>query len=121
MNISLRTHVRAAAALLISAILFGCDVGDVTTACDFRAEEKSLPRCQERSGLMLDGAFESLCTSGKGTFIDGACPTDARIGGCELDSGDAGRNRVVDWYYAPSTEADVKAKCVDEDAPFVTE
>jgi hypothetical protein len=121
MKLLTRIHASAAVALLSLALPLGCDVGDQTTACDFRATETSLPRCQERSGLMVDGTFESLCGAGKGTFIDAACPTDSRIGGCELDDGSAGRNRVVDWYYAPAAEADVKAQCTDDGVPFVTQ
>lgn len=91
-----------------------CDVGGEAVGCDFRdAPEGGLsngpePRCQERSGI---GArtFGPSCESVGGAVVEGGCPRDGIVFGCDL--GDSGTDPVIDWYYAPLTDADTETYC----------
>lgn len=85
--------------------LWGC-LGTNTIACDFRATRN---RCQERSGLQATNApaFQGTCEVASGLYLDGPCPRDAIVAGCDM--GD-----VTDWYYAPATIADATSACAGE-------
>lgn len=88
----------------------GCDIIG-TTSCDFR--EGSVngpePRCQERSGVQGGGeTFKTACEALQGEAIEGECPQEGIVLGCDL-GGD-----VIDWYYSPKTEEEVKADCENE-------
>lgn len=85
--------------------LSGC-LGGGTIACDFRDDDGD--RCQERSGIQAANppAFQATCEASTGSYIDGPCPREGIVAGCDTGSGE-----VIDWYYAPTTEAEVMATC----------
>ena len=84
-------------------LTLGCSlqVGGVN-ACDFRADDQ---RCQERTGTQASPAFEPTCQASEGAFLNQACPREGIVGGCKIS------NDVVDWYYAPRTEEQVRSEC----------
>lgn len=91
----------------------GCVGG--TTSCDFRdgSVNGPEPRCQERSGLQGGATFKATCEGLGAEGIDGSCPADGIVLGCEIGPD------VVDWYYAPRTEDEIKADCADEGGTIV--
>lgn len=97
--------------------LGGCGVLVDTVGCDFRdgSANGPEPRCQERSGLQGNLAFQETCETLGGELVDGGCPDEDQIVfGCELGAD------VVDWYYPPKTAADADQDCDGEsilDAP----
>lgn len=100
----------------------GCG-GNNVYHCDFTNSEDPEPRCQERSndipgpGAALTAeTYQETCEAVQGDGGDGACP-DGAVAGCEYPEG--GAERVIDWYYAPKTLADVEAECEDDDATLV--
>jgi hypothetical protein len=94
--------------VLASAMALGGCLGGNTIACDFRAAHE---RCQDRSGVQAANplAFQGTCEAAGGAYLDEACPRDGIVGGCDMGDGD-----VIDWYYAPRTEADVASECEGE-------
>ena len=92
----------ASSVVSFASLLSGC-FGDAVIACDFRERQS---RCQERHGTQAANppAFEALCGTSNGDYIDGPCPTAGVVAGCEM--GD-----VIDWYYAPRTREDVVSSC----------
>lgn len=116
MTLSIKTTLLSVAVLsLFSAASSGC-IG-ATTSCDFREDSVNgpEPRCQERSGFQGGAAFKAACEGLEGEGIDGSCPQDGIVLGCDI----SGDGTVVDWYYAPRTEDDVKADCESDDGKIV--
>ena len=86
--------------------------GDDLIACDFRTDDN---RCQDRSGLQAANpiAFEATCEAAAGSYLSDGCPREGVVAGCDITSpGSSGR--VIDWYYAPTTAADVELACEGE-------
>lgn len=103
--------------VLLSALVIlpvGCGFG-TTTSCDFRegGVNGAEPRCQERSGFQGGETFKAACDALQAKPIDGPCPDDGIVLGCEVGGSD-----VIDWYYPPKTEDEVRADC---DADSVVE
>lgn len=90
--------------LVALALPLGGCFGDLVIACDFRGD--GADRCQERRGTQAANppAFEALCGTGGGDYLDSACPAEGIVAGCR--EGD-----VTDWYYAPLTRAEVVMRC----------
>lgn len=91
-------------------LLAGCGALDSATGCDFReAATSPEPRCQERTGLQATG-FDVTCEGIGGVAVDGGCPTEGIVAGCDITAaGTSGE--VIDWYYAPETVETVTADC----------
>ena len=92
--------------------------GTSTYHCDFvNATSAQEDRCQERSVDPLVGAtseqtFLDTCETAQGVPGSGPCETAGIVAGCLFD--DAGLETVTDWYYAPTTLAQVEAECDGE-------
>jgi hypothetical protein len=100
-------------------LLLACIDLDLATGCDFRdgSVNGPEPRCQERTGAQSAG-FDAMCESLGGTAVDGGCPTDGIVAGCDLSvAGTAGE--IFDWYYAPETAETVAVTCDEDGAPVV--
>ena len=119
----MHTH-RAALLAIVSvlAVTAACDIGE-KVGCDFRVvDEDGLnngaeDRCQERSGIGATG-FGASCEGIGGTVVDGGCPVEGIVFGCDL--GDSGTDPVIDWYYAPHTIDEAEQLCGSDtivDAP----
>lgn len=95
-------------------LLTGCGALDASVGCDFRDGSLAGPeaRCQERSGAQASG-FDAMCEGLGATPIDGGCEMEGVVAGCEtLAAGAAGQ--IVDWYYEPTTPAEVDESCEGE-------
>lgn len=103
--------------LLALASIFGgtsgCAFGG-PIACDFRSDGEN--RCQERRGTQAANppAYQALCSASDGTYNDTGCPSEGRVGGCQV-----GSSEVIDWYY-DTTETVVRERCAREDQTFVS-
>lgn len=101
----------------LSPLAFGCGLGGGTTGCDFR--EGSLngpePRCQDWIGGVVGVSYEQTCKTAGGKVCSGGCPHDGIVAGCEQKTSNADGSRMIDWYYSPKTEAQVKADCTSPD------
>jgi len=118
-------HNTCAALLAVVATVIvssACGAGE-KVGCDFRAvDEEGLnngneDRCQERAGLGATG-FAATCEGIGGTVVDGGCPTEGIVFGCDL--GESGTDPVIDWYYAPHTVDEAEQECGSDtivDAP----
>lgn len=116
MTIGIKAALLSVAVLsLFPVALSGCIGGK--TSCDFRdgSVNGPEPRCQERSGIQASTAFSTTCSALQGEAIDGACPQDGLVLGCDI----SGDGTVVDWYYAPKTEDEVKADCESDNGEIV--
>lgn len=93
---------------LAGALGAGC-FGDDVIACDFRGDDD---RCQDRTGLQAANpvAFQATCETAAGRYLSDGCPREGIVAGCDITSpGSTGS--VIDWYYAPTTVADVDREC----------
>jgi hypothetical protein len=105
--------VRLALIAVAVAVLAACAGG---ASCDLR-EADDPPRCQERTGLQGTPLFSEFCDPVGGTGVNGGCPdADQIVGGCRQTSVGG---EIIDWYYAPVTEDEVRATCGDEGTTFV--
>jgi hypothetical protein len=81
--------------------------------CDFRegGANGAEDRCQERSGLGAP-VFSAACETLQGTVVEGGCPREGIVVGCQVgEEGDG--TPVIDWYYAPMTREEVETqKCL---------
>jgi hypothetical protein len=104
-----RLHALGLAALATLSFTQGCANA---VGCDFREapDGRQEDRCQERRGFQALGAFGATCDGLGGETIDGGCPTEDIVAGCDL----GGDGDVIDWYYPPKTRADVEAECEGE-------
>lgn len=95
-------------------LLLACSLLDQTVGCDFRNGSLNGPedRCQDRDGAQATG-FDAACEAAGGEVVDGGCPTDGVVAGCELEGGSAA-GTVTDWYYGPETVESVTAECDGE-------
>lgn len=116
MKLSIQTTILSAVALTVLLVASPGCIGS-TTSCDFREHSVNgpEPRCQERSGIQGGAAFKASCEALQGEAIDGSCPQDGIVLGCDI----SGDGTVVDWYYAPKTEDDVKADCESDHGEIV--
>jgi len=88
--------------------LGGCGVVFDTVGCDFREDSANgpEPRCQERSGLQGNIAFQETCDTLAGELVDGGCPDeDEIVFGCQQGAD------VIDWFYPPKTMDDADNEC----------
>lgn len=109
------TLLTLALSMMVLAPL-GCVGG--TTSCDFREETNSPePRCQERGGIQSTPAFKTTCDSLGAKGIDGPCPEEGIVLGCDISPGTGGT--VIDWYYEPKTEDEIEQDCADEGGTIV--
>lgn len=96
--------------------------GAVTAACDQRAQ---LGACTE---YVAGGAYlttlgadlaRSVCQAGTGTWLDGPCPAEGRVGTCTMTEGPAGGTVIA--YYAgggrPFDAEAARAACTEGDQP----
>ncbi len=103
--------MRTAVVMMVMA-LGGCGVVFDTVGCDFRdgSANGPEPRCQERSGIQGNLAFQETCEALGGALEDGGCPDeDEIVFGCS-----AGAD-VTDWYYPPKTADDADQECGSSD------
>jgi hypothetical protein len=102
---------KSCVALFALTTMSACGGFGSYVACDFR--EGSLngkeDRCQERYGISAP-TFEQACKASGGKSSSGRCPSTGVVGGCELGTQGDG-TKVVDWYYAPMTQANAKKEC----------
>jgi hypothetical protein len=98
-------------ALLAAPALTAC--GDSIYGCDFSMTSEA--RCQERTSSLPTGeaAFKTLCETGQGTYLADGCPKTGIVGGCDITATGSAED-VIDWYYAPKTEAEVRMTCETE-------
>ena len=100
-------------------LLLACVDLDLAVGCDFRdgSVNGPEPRCQERTGAQSAG-FDATCEALGGTAVDGGCPSEGIVAGCDLSvAGTAGE--VIDWYYDPKTVEEITTECTDDDATFI--
>lgn len=117
MTLSIKTALLSIAAVsLLCAAPLGCDIGG-TVSCDFRdgSVNGPEPRCQERSGIQASSSFKAFCDGLQGKSIDGPCP-DSPVLGCDISEVEG---KVIDWYYAPKTEAEIQQQCEDDGGEIV--
>ncbi len=84
--------------------------------CDFRDGSVNGPedRCQEREGISA-GVFSGACLAAGGETVEGGCPEEDRVFGCNLGlQGDL--TTVTDWHYEPLTAEDAANTCDSEEA-----
>lgn len=95
-----------------------CDFG-LASGCDLRNATLASPepRCQERSGLS-SAAFGAFCDGLGGEKVKGGCDTEGIVAGCDIGAQGDG-TRVIDWYYAPTTEDEVADNCADDEGEVV--
>lgn len=105
---------------LLALALSGCGIIAGNTGCDLRIENAANgyeDRCQERTGFQGNALYGEFCTALGGIDIEGGCPTEDVVGGCESN---LGSGKVIDWYYAPGYDAaSAEAECEGE-GKFVT-
>lgn len=105
--------MRLAVLAVTIAILAACGGG---ASCDLR-EAEDPPRCQQRTGVQGTPLFSEFCDPIGGTGVTGGCPDpDLIVGGCK--QGSVG-GEIIDWYYEPVTEDEVRTICEEEDDEFV--
>jgi len=114
---SFRRLAVLAVALSSLTAAIGCGGVDSTVACDFRSGGLNgvEPRCQEWINSLAATTFEQTCNTAKGKYINGQCPRDGIVAGCEQKTGNADGSRTIDWYYSPETETSIKAGCTSPD------
>ena len=97
-------------------LLASCGVVTGDTGCDLRTDEAANgyeDRCQERTGFQGNALFGEFCSLLGGIDIDGGCPDEGKVVGCDIsEAGTSGS--VIDWYYAPVTREEVEADCANE-------
>jgi hypothetical protein len=95
------------------ATVIACD--GVVVGCDFRGDSVNgpEPRCQERSQLGAFGFAESCGVAG-GEALEGGCPTEGIVAGCNIGAQGDG-SPVIDWYYAPETVESVQIECGNDE------
>jgi hypothetical protein len=107
---------------LMLLALTGCSLVSNDIGCDLRTEEASNgyeDRCQERTGLQGNTLFGGFCDLLGGIDLDGGCPDEGKVAGCDITAGFDGTGTVVDWYYAPVTEEEVASICEDDGGDVV--
>lgn len=99
------------AALVLSA----CSV--VPSAfCDLRPTGEA--RCQERLNSVSGETFKGTCATAMGLSGDGECPKADQVGGCDLGMQGDGAT-LHDWYYPPTTPAEIMTLCANAGASFL--
>ena len=100
---------------VILAASFVTACGDSIYGCNFT----DMSRCQERTSKLptSEAAFKTFCETGQGAYLTDGCPRDGIVGGCDITATGSGED-VVDWYYAPLTEAEVRMTCETESGTF---
>lgn len=111
-----------ALAIVALAVLPGCGAllgGDY--ACDLRPGDA---QCTDWRGLVGPAVTqEGVCNTLIASKMSGSwkpnekCPAAGSVGGCQTDSG---VGKQTNWFYAPRTEADVRAECADDGTTFVS-
>lgn len=118
MNSYLRTAVALVFALTASACgsLLGADY-----ACDLRPVDH---QCTDWRGLVGPAVTqEALCKTlnsakGGGTWkANQKCAAEGSVGGCQTNTG---VGLQTNWFYPPSTEAEVRAECMSDGTTFVS-
>lgn len=107
---------------LVFLLLSGCgSVFASDYSCDLRPAD---PQCTDWRGLVGPAATqEAICatlqSAGKGGSwkANQKCPAEGSVGGCQTDSG---VGKQTNWFYAPRTEAEVRAECMADKTTFVT-
>jgi hypothetical protein len=108
--------------LLILFSLAGCSLVANDTGCDLRTDEASNgyeDRCQERTGVQGNALFGGFCDLLGGIDLDGGCPDEGKVAGCDITAGLEATGTVTDWYYAPVTVEEVEAICADDGGDVV--
>ena len=96
--------------------LAGCGVVAGTIGCDLRVDSAANgyeDRCQERTGVQGNALFGGFCDVLGGDPIDGGCPDDGKVAGCDISEAGVGGS-VIDWYYEPMTRDEVEGECAEE-------
>lgn len=108
----MRVLLPSTALALVAFLTTAC--GGPAVGCDFREEDDEWgdARCQERSGFSTP-AFMQLCEVSGGKVVEGGCPTEGIVAGCNQGMQGDG-TAVIDWYYAPETVESVTLICEDE-------
>ena len=90
-------------------------------ACDLRPAD---PQCTDWRSLLGPAVTQqALCKTlnsagGGGTWTaQQRCPSQGSVGGCQTNTG-AGLQ--TNWFYAPRTEAEVRAECTSDGTTFVS-
>ena len=98
-------------------MFFSCGGGNY--ACDFRTKQ---PQCTDWRDLLgpavtQEGICKTLAATGEGTWKPNErCPATGSVGGCQVASP---VSKQTNWFYAPRTEADVKAECTKDGTTYV--
>lgn len=115
--------LRSFLVLAASSVLFlGC--GSLTGgdhACDLRPERSQCTDWRNLIGptFTQEGVCKTLAATGNGTWKPNErCPAEGSVGGCQTKS--APNILQTNWFYAPKTEAEVRAECADDGTTFVT-
>lgn len=93
--------------LAVAVLLSLCACGKGSASCDFRDAE---PRCQERVETLDTTGFKATCDAAGGKSADGLCPRDGIVAGCVIGDQSDG-SEVIDWFYAPKSQTEVKTAC----------
>ena len=108
----------------LALILTGCfpaigGVGGGHVGCDFRNGSVNGPedRCQDREGIDAS-SFATTCEQLDGEVVEGGCDLTGIVGGCDISAGST-VTTVIDYFYAPTTEADAMADCDSDGGTWV--
>jgi hypothetical protein len=102
--------------LFVAVVVASLGSGCGKVGCDFRGGSVNGPedRCQEREGISAT-MFMLGCAAAGGEQVEGGCPEEGRVFGCNLGlQGDL--TTVTDWHYEPLTAEDAVDTCDSEDA-----
>lgn len=108
--------------LLALLPLAGCGIVAGNTGCDLRVETAVNgyeDRCQERTGFQGNAIYGEFCEVLGGIDVDGGCPDEGKVLGCDISEGFDATGKVIDWYYAPMGRAEAEAECADEEGAVV--
>jgi hypothetical protein len=107
---------------LIFLALSGCGIVAGNTGCDLRTDEAANGfenRCQERTGFQGNALYGEFCEVLGGIDVDGGCPDEGKVAGCDISAGFDATGKVIDWYYAPETREQIETSCLEEDGEIV--
>jgi hypothetical protein len=116
--------IRSFLVLAASSVLFlGCGIfGGGDHACDLRPERDQCTDWRNLIGptVTQEALCRTLAATGNGTWKPNErCPSEGSVGGCQTKT--VGTNILqTNWFYAPKTEAEVRAECEDDGTTFVT-
>jgi hypothetical protein len=107
---------------ILPLLLTSCGIIAGDTGCDLRTESAVNgfeDRCQERTGFQGNAIFGGFCDVLGGDPLDGGCPDEGKVLGCDISAGVDAGGKVIDWYYEPVTREEVEADCADDDGEVV--